>query len=40
MKTQINIFNKNIKNNYKIIPFNIKVNSVGDTKYLPPASKE
>ncbi len=40
MRTQVNIFNKNIKNNYKIIPFNIKVNSVGDTKYLPPASKE
>jgi hypothetical protein len=40
MRTQVNIFNKNIKNNYKIIPFNIKVNSVGDTKYLPAASKE
>jgi hypothetical protein len=40
IKTQVNIFNKYINNKYKIIPFNIKVNNVGATKYLPAASKE
>jgi hypothetical protein len=40
INTHINIFNKNINTTYKSTPFNTKVNSVGDTKYLPAASKE
>ncbi len=32
-----NIFNKNINDKYKLIPFNITKNSVGDTKYFPSA---
>jgi hypothetical protein len=40
MRTHITIFNKSMNNNYKIIPFNVKVNNVGEIKYLPPASKE
>src|SRR6266508_5146816 len=39
-KIQRNIFNKNINNKYKLIPFNLKENFVGETKYSPPASKE
>ena len=35
-----NIFNKNINKNYKLIPFNITKNSVGETKYFPSAFKE
>jgi hypothetical protein len=40
INTQISIFNKNINTTYKSIPFNTKVNSVGDMKYLPAAHKE
>jgi hypothetical protein len=36
----LSIFNKFLKNNSKLIPFNIKNNDVGETKYLPPFSKE
>lgn len=36
----LSIFNKFIKNNSKLIPFNIKTNDVGETKYFPPFSKE
>jgi hypothetical protein len=35
-----NIFNKNINNKYKLIPFNLKENYVGEIKYSPAASKE
>jgi hypothetical protein len=36
-----NIFYRNINNNkYKLIPFNLNLSSVGNTKYSPPASKE
>ncbi len=34
------IFNKFIKNNSKLIPFNVKINYTGETKYFPPFSKE
>ena len=34
------IFTKNTNSNYKLIPFNILVNDVGETKYLPPVAKE
>jgi hypothetical protein len=37
---QMNIFNQNINNKYKLIPFNIKQNPVGDIKYSPATSKE
>jgi len=36
----LSIFNKFIKNNSKLIPFNIKSNYTGETKYFPPFSKE
>jgi hypothetical protein len=36
----LSIFNKFIKNNSKLIPFNIKFNYTGETKYFPPFSKE
>jgi hypothetical protein len=41
-KTQVNtnIFNKNINNDYKIVPFNTVINSVGENKYFPSISKE
>ncbi len=34
------IFNKNLKNNYKLIPFNVRINAVGKTRYFPAPSKE
>jgi len=34
------IFAKNINNNNKLIPFNVKNFEVGNTKYFPPVSKE
>lgn len=34
------IFSKSINNNYKLIPFNIKKNDTGITKYFFPISKE
>jgi hypothetical protein len=37
---KLSIFNKFIKNNSKLIPFNIKFNHVGEPKYFPPFSKE
>lgn len=37
---KLSIFNKFIKKNSKLIPFNIKINDVGETKYFPPFSKE
>ena len=42
MKNNINldIFNKNVNNKYKLLPFNIVHNHIGATKYLPPVSKE
>jgi len=36
----LTIFNKFIKNNSKLIPFNVKKNSTGETRYFPPFSKE
>jgi hypothetical protein len=40
-KTQsLSIFNKFIKNNSKLIPFNVKINYTGEAKYFPPFSKE
>ena len=36
----LSIFNKLIKNNSKLIPFNVKINYTGETKYFPPFSKE
>ncbi len=36
----LNIFDKNINNKFKIIPFNIKKGDVGEIKYLPPYFKE
>ena len=36
----LSIFSKFIKNNSKLVPFNIKTNDVGETKYFPPFSKE
>ncbi len=36
----LSIFNKFIKNNSKLIPFNVKNNFTGETKYFPPFSKE
>nr|ACV41166.1 ribosomal protein 3/homing endonuclease-like fusion protein [Grosmannia laricis] len=35
-----NIFIKNINNKYKLIPFNIKINFVGENKYFPSDFKE
>ena len=40
LKKNNNIFIKNINNNYKLIPLNIKKNYVGEFKYYPAASKE
>jgi hypothetical protein len=43
MKTNNNnlyIFNKNINSNFKLIPIKVNKNYVGETKYLPPVSKE
>ena len=41
IKTEsLSIFNKFIKNNSKLIPFNVKKNYIGETKYFPPFSKE
>lgn len=34
------IFTKKTNTNYKLVPFNVLVNDVGKTKYLPPVSKE
>lgn len=34
------IFNKYVKNSYKSIPFNERVNNIGNIKYLPPIIKE
>jgi hypothetical protein len=38
--TKRNIFYKNINNNYKLIPFNLRINKTGEMKYFPAASKE
>lgn len=34
------IFSKYIKNNFKIMPFKIKILEVGNVKYFPPVSRE
>jgi hypothetical protein len=34
------IFDKYVNNNYRLIPFNVKIVYTGETKYLPPVSKE
>lgn len=39
-KTKSSIFSRNINNKYKLIPFNESINTTGETKYFPPASKE
>lgn len=36
----LNIFNKYIKNNHKIIPLRVKITDVANTRYFPPVSKE
>jgi hypothetical protein len=36
----LSIFNKFIKNNSKLIPFNVKFNYTGKARYFPPYSKE
>ena len=40
--TKINsyIFTNKVNINYKLIPFNISLNDIGKTKYLPPVVKE
>ena len=40
MNSNSNIFNKNIKKKFKLIPFNISDNSLGETRYSPASSKE
>jgi len=40
MKNNLYIFNKNINSNFKLIPIKVNKNYVGETKYLPPVSKE
>lgn len=42
MKNNANstIFTKSVNNKYKLIPFNVRNNSVGDTRYSPATSKE
>lgn len=39
-KTAPLIFTKNIKDNYKIIPKNTTVNTLGQIRHFPAASKE
>ena len=39
-KVQKNIFLKKKNNKYKLIPFFLESNSIGETRYSPPASKE
>lgn len=39
-KKFIYIFSKYIKNNYKIIPFKVKISDVASTRYFPPVSRE
>ena len=34
------IFTKKINIGYKLVPFNLSLNDVGFTKYLPPIVKE
>lgn len=34
------LFTKKINTNYKLVPFNVSVNDIGRTKYLPPVAKE
>jgi hypothetical protein len=34
------LFTKKINTNYKLVPFNVSVNDMGKTKYLPPVAKE
>jgi hypothetical protein len=36
----LSIFKKFINKNSKLIPFNVKINYRGETKYFPPFSKE
>ena len=40
MSTPLSLFNKLIKKNSKLIPFNVNKNYLGETKYFPPFSKE
>lgn len=37
---KLDIFNIYKKNNYKLIPFNVRTSDLASTKYLPPVSKE
>ncbi len=37
---KLHIFSKNLNNKYKLVPFKVRECYVGDTKYLPPVSKE
>lgn len=37
---KLNIFNKNIKNNFKLIPFTTQKNTIKNIRYFPPISKE
>ena len=34
------LFTKKINTNYELVPFNISLNDIGRTRYLPPVAKE
>ena len=36
----LNIFNKYVKKNFKIIPLRVKTSDTASTRYFPPVSKE
>ena len=39
-ETAAHIFRSNLNNNFKLTPFNSKLNDLGEVRYLPPVSKE
>jgi hypothetical protein len=39
-KLNLKIYEKNLNNKFKLIPFNVRKNDTGKTKYLPPYFKE
>lgn len=38
--TNLNLFNTNLNNKFKSIPFKPRSNDLGEVRYLPPVSKE
>jgi hypothetical protein len=40
IKNNLYILDKYINNNFKLIPFKVRNNYLGEVKYLPPVSKE